>query len=167
MRGGHSRVSDLRRSTELACDIFLRELLARIVEDLVGVSDLDEIAGATALGDVDGKEGGPGAFPIPTVYGRPSAPALRPPPQSQPPSRHRGAEQDANTFMWRWRYLFVLVVAQWSPITFTPGVRYLVRDGEQPAKVPDRVIVGLRAREGVDGLIKLPTKLAPVWVAQG
>jgi hypothetical protein len=27
-------------------------------------------------------------------------------------------------------YLFVLIVTQWSPINFTPGVRRLVRDGD-------------------------------------
>ena len=46
------------RSAELAADVLFGELLARIVENLVGVSDFDEIASAPAFCDLNPEEGG-------------------------------------------------------------------------------------------------------------
>ena len=58
-------------------------------------------------------------------------------------------------------YVFVLIVAQWHIVNSTPGVRRLICDGGRPARVPDHVIEALRAREGPDGLIRLPAKPPP------
>jgi transcriptional antiterminator RfaH len=52
-------------------------------------------------------------------------------------------------------YAFVLVELQWHAIRRTPYVVRLVMDGERPAKVPDHIIAGLRAKER-NGVIELP-----------
>jgi transcriptional antiterminator RfaH len=44
-------------------------------------------------------------------------------------------------------YAFVLIQLQWSAARWCPGVRRLVMDGIQPARVPDAVIEDIRARE--------------------
>jgi transcriptional antiterminator RfaH len=67
-------------------------------------------------------------------------------------------------------YAFVLVVSGWWNARWAAGVRRLVMDGEQPARVPDPVIAEIRSRER-SGLIELPRlRLAPgarVRVLQG
>jgi transcriptional antiterminator RfaH len=55
-------------------------------------------------------------------------------------------------------YTFVSIELQWSRANRSPGVHRLIMDGEHPARVPDGVIADLRAREGSDGLIALPTR---------
>lgn len=52
-------------------------------------------------------------------------------------------------------YCFVLITLQWSPARWAPGVTKLLMNGDEPAKVPDRIIAELRSRER-DGLIVLP-----------
>jgi transcription antitermination factor NusG len=52
-------------------------------------------------------------------------------------------------------YLFVRVTARWTPITATVGVIRLLRSGEAPARLPDRVLLDLQARE-VNGIVQLP-----------
>jgi transcriptional antiterminator RfaH len=52
-------------------------------------------------------------------------------------------------------YAFVLVVSAWWSARWSPGVRRLVMDGEQPAHVPDDVITEIRSRER-NGLVELP-----------
>jgi transcriptional antiterminator RfaH len=52
-------------------------------------------------------------------------------------------------------YAFVLIQLQWHAARWCPGVRRLVMDGLQPARVPDAVIEGIRARER-NGAIELP-----------
>jgi transcriptional antiterminator RfaH len=54
-------------------------------------------------------------------------------------------------------YLFVSIIDRWYSIGSTIGVVHVLTDGEHPARVPDRIIGDLRGREGVDGLIQLPT----------
>ena len=44
-------------------------------------------------------------------------------------------------------YLFVWVVRGWWDARWSAGVRRLVMDGEQPARVPDAVIGEIRSRE--------------------
>lgn len=60
-------------------------------------------------------------------------------------------------------YVFVLVELQWSAIRRTPYVVRLIMNGEQPARVPDRVIDELRGREknGVIALPEPPPRLRP------
>ena len=56
------------------------------------------------------------------------------------------------------RYLFVRLdteTARWRVINSTVGVCYLVSHADQPAVVPDSLIVSIRAREDEDGLIKI------------
>jgi transcriptional antiterminator RfaH len=55
-------------------------------------------------------------------------------------------------------YVFVLIQLQWHAARWCPGVRRLVMDGLQPAKVPDAVIEEIRARER-KGAIELPRRL--------
>ena len=55
-------------------------------------------------------------------------------------------------------YAFVRIVDRWYSIGSTIGVVHVLTDGERPARVPDRIIGHLRGREGVDGLIQLPTR---------
>jgi transcriptional antiterminator RfaH len=59
-------------------------------------------------------------------------------------------------------YAFVLIVSGWWNARWAAGVRRLVMDGLQPARVPDAVIAEIRSRER-DGLIELlkPRGLAP------
>ena len=52
-------------------------------------------------------------------------------------------------------YLFARVVERWSPITASPGVVRVLRDGDGPAHLPDDVVDDLHARE-VNGVIRLP-----------
>ncbi|HVI65683.1 MAG TPA: transcription termination/antitermination NusG family protein [Bradyrhizobium sp.] len=52
-------------------------------------------------------------------------------------------------------YAFVLVVSAWWSARWSPGVRRLVMDGEQPARVPDAVIAEIRSRER-NGFVELP-----------
>src|SRR5215831_12940443 len=52
-------------------------------------------------------------------------------------------------------YAFVLVVSGWWNARWSAGVRRLVMDGEQPARVPDAVISEIRSRER-NGLVELP-----------
>jgi transcriptional antiterminator RfaH len=54
-------------------------------------------------------------------------------------------------------YVFVLVVSAWWSARWSPGVRRLVMDGEQPARVADAVIAEIRSRE-VGGLVELPKR---------
>jgi transcriptional antiterminator RfaH len=53
-------------------------------------------------------------------------------------------------------YLFVAIEAQWHAVRWSPGISKVLMNGEEPARVPDRVIEELRAREGRNGLIVLP-----------
>ena len=52
-------------------------------------------------------------------------------------------------------YLFVWVVSGWWNARWAAGVRRLIMDGEQPARVPGGVIDEIRARENADGFIEL------------
>ena len=52
-------------------------------------------------------------------------------------------------------YVFVLVELQWYTIRRTPYVVRLIMNGDQPARVPDRIIDELRGRER-NGVITLP-----------
>lgn len=64
------------------------------------------------------------------------------------------------------RYLFVSVdmtSQRWLSIQSTVGVSTIVRDGDRPAPVPDRVIEALKAQEDNDGFIRLGT--APRFAA--
>ena len=53
-------------------------------------------------------------------------------------------------------YLFVRVVERWTPIATTLGVVRVLRDGDGPARLPERVLDDLRARE-VNGVVRLPS----------
>jgi transcriptional antiterminator RfaH len=53
-------------------------------------------------------------------------------------------------------YTFVLIEMQWHAIQWQPGVLGLILDGDRPAKVPDKVIAELHARER-NGLVELPS----------
>jgi transcriptional antiterminator RfaH len=55
------------------------------------------------------------------------------------------------------RYLFVAVdmeMQRWRSIHSTYGITRLIRNGDEPAAVPDSVIAALRAREGENGFIE-------------
>jgi transcriptional antiterminator RfaH len=52
-------------------------------------------------------------------------------------------------------YCFVFIVLQWHAARWSPGVIRIVLDGTGPAKVPDRIIAELRARER-GGVVQLP-----------
>jgi len=52
-------------------------------------------------------------------------------------------------------YTFVLIVSRWWDARWSAGVRRLVMDGEQPARVPDDVIAEIRSRER-NGFVELP-----------
>jgi transcriptional antiterminator RfaH len=54
-------------------------------------------------------------------------------------------------------YLFVLIELEWHTARWAPGVVRIVMDGAAPARVPDRIIGEIRARE-TGGLIELPSK---------
>jgi transcription antitermination factor NusG len=53
------------------------------------------------------------------------------------------------------RYLFVMVRDVWRGILGTIGVAMLLRDAEQPAKLPAKFVDELRSSEGSDGMIDL------------
>jgi transcriptional antiterminator RfaH len=56
------------------------------------------------------------------------------------------------------RYMFVamdMASARWRAIASTIGVSHLVCNGDEPAPVPEGVVEDIRARVGVDGLVKL------------
>jgi transcriptional antiterminator RfaH len=57
-------------------------------------------------------------------------------------------------------YAFVLIHLQWTAVRYCPGVQDLVRNGDTPAHVPDRVVDEIRSRER-NGLITLPPRLKP------
>jgi transcriptional antiterminator RfaH len=59
-------------------------------------------------------------------------------------------------------YLFVWVVRGWWDARWSAGVRRLVMDGEQPARVPDAVITEIKSRER-NGFVELvrPRGLKP------
>jgi transcriptional antiterminator RfaH len=54
-------------------------------------------------------------------------------------------------------YCFVWIELQWHRARWCPGIRRLVMDGLQPAKVPDVVIEEIRGRER-NGAIELPKR---------
>jgi transcriptional antiterminator RfaH len=54
-------------------------------------------------------------------------------------------------------YAFVLIQLQWHAARWCPGVRRLVMDGLQPAKVPDAVIEEIRGRER-NGAVEFPQR---------
>src|SRR5215831_13518511 len=68
--------------------------------------------------------------------------------------RHRGREVPATPPLFP-GYAFVLIVSGWWDARWSAGVRRLVMDGEQPARVPDEVIAEIRSRER-NGLVELP-----------
>src|SRR5258708_34421404 len=81
-------------------------------------------------------------------------------PQLRERRRHRGREVTATPPLFP-GYCFVLVVSGWWNARWAAGVRRLVMDGQQPARVPDHVIAELRSRERA-GLVELPKlKLEP------
>jgi transcriptional antiterminator RfaH len=64
-------------------------------------------------------------------------------------------------------YGFVLITLQWSPARWAPGVTKLLMNGDEPAKVADRIIAEIRSRER-DGLIVLPPPAPPSpWFQPG
>jgi transcription antitermination factor NusG len=66
-------------------------------------------------------------------------------------------------------YAFVVIEAQWHRARWSPGVLSIIMDGERPARVADKVIAGIRARE-IRGLVELPPRLRrgdPVRVTRG
>ena len=52
-------------------------------------------------------------------------------------------------------YIFVTVELQWHVIRWSPGILKLLMAGDEPARVPSRVIEELKARER-NGLVVLP-----------
>lgn len=57
------------------------------------------------------------------------------------------------------RYLFIHLNDQtddWGPIRSTYGITCMVRFGEQIARVPDRLVEILQAREGPEGFHRFP-----------
>ena len=57
-------------------------------------------------------------------------------------------------------YSFVSIELQWTRANRSPGVVGLIMHDERPARVPDRVVTELRARER-DGFVQLPAP--PIW----
>lgn len=55
------------------------------------------------------------------------------------------------------RYLFVKTAGRWRSLLGTFGISGLVMTGERPSLLTETVVEGLRASEGTDGLIYLPT----------
>jgi len=59
------------------------------------------------------------------------------------------------------RYLFIHLsnrTDDWGPIRSTFGVSTLVRFGQEPARVPEKLIAAIREREDVDGVQILPER---------
>lgn len=56
------------------------------------------------------------------------------------------------------RYIFIHIVDVWYSVLSTFGIISVLRDGELPAVVPDRVISELRAREDRRGFVRLPDR---------
>jgi transcriptional antiterminator RfaH len=54
-------------------------------------------------------------------------------------------------------YAFLLIQLQWHAARWCPGVIRLVMDGLHPARVPDRVVQEIQARE-CNGAIELPRR---------
>jgi transcriptional antiterminator RfaH len=54
-------------------------------------------------------------------------------------------------------YCFVWIELQWHRARWCPGIRRLVMDGLQPAKVPDAVIEEIRGRER-NGAVEFPQR---------
>src|SRR3954468_14353887 len=52
-------------------------------------------------------------------------------------------------------YAFIVIEQQWHRARWSIGGAGLIMDGEHPARVPDQVIAGIRARE-VRGAVELP-----------
>ena len=52
-------------------------------------------------------------------------------------------------------YLFIEIVLQWHAAQTAPGVIRLIKNGERPVRVPDKVIEELRGREK-NGAVELP-----------
>jgi transcriptional antiterminator RfaH len=77
----------------------------------------------------------------------------------QPRIRRVGARKSNGTAALFPGYAFILVELQWHAAYWSPGVSRLILNGERPARVPDRVISELRARER-NGLVVLPRKPA-------
>ena len=55
------------------------------------------------------------------------------------------------------RYLFVGTTGPWRSLLGTFGIQGLIMWGETPAILPEKAVEELRAREGSDGLIYLPS----------
>jgi transcription antitermination factor NusG len=53
-------------------------------------------------------------------------------------------------------YLFVEITEQWWGVRWSVGVSRLLLADDKPAEVPPAVINAIRAREGQDGLVRLP-----------
>lgn len=65
-------------------------------------------------------------------------------------------------------YVFVSIVCgQWWNAAHAYGVSRLIFNGAAPVKVPDQVIVQLRARENSDGFIVLPQRPPPRGLRRG
>jgi transcriptional antiterminator RfaH len=56
-------------------------------------------------------------------------------------------------------YLFILVTAQWRSLMGTRGIQRLFTCGEQPSRMPEHEITGLKARE-VSGFVDLAPRFA-------
>lgn len=53
-------------------------------------------------------------------------------------------------------YLFVTIEEKWWAIRWTVGVLKVLMSDDMPARVPEKVVDGIRRREGADGFVKLP-----------
>jgi transcription antitermination factor NusG len=56
-------------------------------------------------------------------------------------------------------YVFVEISRQWTALRNTYGVGSVLRNGDEPGKVPPQVISKLRAMEGPDGYVRLDRSL--------
>jgi transcriptional antiterminator RfaH len=52
-------------------------------------------------------------------------------------------------------YVFVVATPEWSPIQNAYGVRTILKNGDQPARIPHRIIASWRVMER-NGLVQLP-----------
>jgi transcriptional antiterminator RfaH len=57
-------------------------------------------------------------------------------------------------------YVFVAVEMQWHLIRWSPGVLKLIMAGDSPARIPDKIIAELKARER-GGFVVLPKPVRP------